>query len=64
MDDKMNTTHQEHEKSASELEHGSDHGKDQQLDRVATVDIDNYHGLTAKTVLVYIVSQHIRCSSH
>ena len=52
----MAPTQHEHEKTASELENGSDQGKDHQLDRVATVDVDNYHGLTAKTMLVYLVS--------
>ena len=28
---------------------------DAQLDRVPTVEIDNYHGLTAKTMLVFAV---------
>ena len=55
----MNSTHQEREKAASEIENGSDQGKDQQLDRIATVDVDNYHGLTANTVLVYLVSEAV-----
>ena len=53
--DKMNNTHNEHEKTLSEIENGSDHGRDNKLDRIATVDVDNYHGLTLKTVLVYLV---------
>ena len=41
------------EQVESEKEH-----TDQDLDRIATVNVDNYHGLNAKTVLVYAV-----CSS-
>lgn len=32
---------------------------DQDLDRIATVNVDNYHGLNAKTVLVYAVCSSI-----
>jgi hypothetical protein len=55
MDDKMATQHNEQEKTASEIENGSDMTKEQEVERVPTVDIDNYHGLHAKTVLVYLV---------
>jgi hypothetical protein len=41
------------EQVESEKEH-----TDQDLDRIATVNVDNYHGLNAKIVLVYAV-----CSS-
>lgn len=50
-DVKMTQTHME-EKPASSIEDGP---KDEQyLDRIATVDIDNYHGIDLKTVLVYL----------
>jgi hypothetical protein len=36
--------------SATELE-----GSDAQLDRIPTVEIDNYHGITVKAILVFAV---------
>lgn len=52
IDDKMVSSHME-EKSASTLEKGP---RDvQTVERVATVDIDNYHGIHLKTILVYMV---------
>jgi hypothetical protein len=48
----MNSKHDVHheEREASDLE------KD--LGRVATTDINNYHGLSLKTLLVYAVRTH------
>lgn len=48
MSDKMAFSHKE---EAIEAENVID------LDKTRTVDIENYHGLTAKTVLVYMVRQ-------
>ena len=52
-ENKMSTVHSE-EKPPSLLE--KNHGNDGQIDRIATVEIDNYHGIDMKTVLVYLVS--------
>jgi len=52
INEKMASAHTE-EKPASSLEKGSNNG--QQLERIDTVDIDNYHGIDLRTVLVYIV---------
>jgi len=52
VDDKMASLNME-EKPASMLEKGP--RGDQAVERVATVDIDNYHGIHPRTILVYIV---------
>lgn len=52
INEKTASAHME-EKPASALEKG--YNEDQQLERVNTVDIDNYHGIDLRTVLVYIV---------
>lgn len=51
-DQKTAVSHSEHMRG-SELEKGSEGAE--QLDRVDTVDVDNYHGIDLKTVLVYLV---------
>jgi hypothetical protein len=33
---------------------------DQDLDRIATVNVNNYHGLNAKIVLVYAVCSSVK----
>ena len=49
--EKMTSAHME-EKPASSIEEGP---KDEQhLDRIPTVEVDNYHGIHIKTILVYI----------
>lgn len=50
----MSSTHTE-EKPASVLEKGD--SRHNQVERIATIDVDNYHGIDAKTILVYIVSE-------
>ncbi|KAK5954684.1 hypothetical protein OHC33_004408 [Knufia fluminis] len=51
VDEKMASTHTE-EKSASTLE--KNHHNDQQLERIDTVNVDNYHGIDLRTFLVYM----------
>lgn len=55
MAEKMATLHNEHEKSAAEHEIGSDSTREQDIQRIPTVEVDNYHGLHTKTILVYLV---------
>jgi len=55
----MASAHME-EKPASSLEKGPNN--DQQLERIATVDVDNYHGIDLRTILVYVV-RAILCQS-
>lgn len=47
------------EKSASSLEEGPE--AEQRIDRVATVDVDNYHGVDIRTSLVFLVWKALRC---
>ena len=51
----MATHHNEHEKLAAEHDNGSDSTREQDIQRIPTVEVDNYHGLNANTILVYIV---------
>lgn len=48
----MSSSHTE-EKPASVLEKAET--RNDRVERIATVDVDNYHGIDLKTVLVYIV---------
>lgn len=48
----MSSTHSE-EKPSPILEKGNT--RHDEMERIATVDIDNYDGIHVKTVLVYIV---------
>lgn len=49
VDEKMAPMHAEEKAIEESVEN------DQRLDRIDTVDIDNYHGIDIKTVLVYVV---------
>jgi hypothetical protein len=55
MAEKMATLHDEDEKSAAVNEIGSESPREQEIQRIPTVEVDNYHGLHAKTILVYLV---------